>query len=50
MSSNSDSDGAQLTSLAFNQVQLEYNASKDEKLDKLKEVMDAREKKYRVAT
>lgn len=33
---------------AFNQVKLEYNASKDEKVDKLREVMDAREKKYRV--
>lgn len=34
--------------LAFNQVQVAYNASKEERVDKLKEVMQAREKKYAV--
>jgi hypothetical protein len=33
---------------AFNQAQVAYNASKDEKLDKLKEVIGAREAKYKV--
>jgi hypothetical protein len=33
---------------AFNQVQVAYNATKDERVDKLREVTEAREKKYRV--
>lgn len=37
-----------LTTPAFNQAQVAYNASKDEKLDKLKEVIGAREAKYKV--
>ncbi|ORY31248.1 hypothetical protein BCR39DRAFT_527112 [Naematelia encephala] len=32
----------------FNQAKLAYNASKDEKVDALKQIMDAREAKYRV--
>lgn len=34
---------------AFNQVQVAYNASKDERVEKLREVMDAREAKYKVS-
>lgn len=34
---------------AFNQVQVEYNATKVEKVQKLQEVMAAREKKYAVS-
>jgi hypothetical protein len=32
---------------AFNQVSVEYNTTKGEKVEKLKEVMAAREKKYK---
>lgn len=37
-----------LTEPAFNQTQIAYNATKEEKLDKLKEVISAREAKYKV--
>jgi hypothetical protein len=33
---------------AFNQAQVSYNASKEEKVEALKKVMDAREAKYKV--
>lgn len=35
---------------AFNQAKLAFNATKDEKVDALRQIMDAREKKYRVET
>ncbi len=35
---------------AFNQAQVAYNATKDERVDALRQVMDAREAKYRVDT
>lgn len=34
----------------FNQAQVAYNATKDERVDTLRQVMDAREAKYRVDT
>lgn len=34
--------------LAFNQTQVAYNATKEEKLEKLKETISAREAKYKV--
>ena len=42
--------GAHVTgcSTAFNQAQVAYNASKDERVDALRQVMDAREAKYKV--
>ena len=40
-------DAMKLTA-AFNQAQVAYNATKDEKVEALKKVMDAREAKYKV--
>lgn len=37
-----------LTLPAFNQVSLAYNATKEERVGKLQDVIDAREAKYRV--
>ena len=37
-----------MLTIAFNQAQVAYNATKEEKVDALKKVMDAREAKYKV--
>jgi len=41
-------EGGVMLTAAFNQAQVAYNATKEEKVDALKKVMDAREAKYKV--